>query len=240
MFAESRLIVASGRDRSWNSEAFLLTLEEHGYVVEHCSLGVDLTRHMASLDGDLLLLDCGIKGQDLDVVYAVLTAWPSQPGVIVLCHDVACVERIRLFESGADDVICLPVDARELLARAQAVRRRITRGARPLRAGRITVIESERAAYVDEARIHLTEREWTLLLFLVRRANRTVSRTEVLAGVWQGELSPASNVLDVHIAHLRRKLGDAGRHLRAVRRVGYRLEVGGIRKDAPPPSARSA
>jgi DNA-binding response OmpR family regulator len=227
----SGVVLAFSKKREHEGEALASALRDEGFAVDSRAVGTEFVERMTSLNADLLLLDCCAAGRDVESLRAVLSAEDADTGIIVLCENVEPLARARLLYAGADDVVPKPFDLQELIARAEAVRRRVRRTARTLRAGRITVVEGDRVAYVDDARVPLTDREWSLLRLLVRRVNRTVSRTEVIANVWCTETSLASNVLNVHIAHLRRKLGEAGQNLRAVRGVGYRLEVGGAFSD---------
>lgn len=214
------LALARCGEREVISSAF----EQLGHVVELCSDTKLIVGQALASYCDIVLLDAAFARDHLSGICAELGAHPSV-GVVVVADGLDGLARAALLEHGADDVVSRPFELRELLARMEAVLRRVARSTRNLRVGRITVVERERTAYVDDARIDLTAREWNLLRYFVRRADHTVTRAEVLANVWSGAQSPGSNVLDVHIAHLRQKLGDVGRQLLCVRGVGYRLEA---------------
>jgi DNA-binding response OmpR family regulator len=213
------LALARTSEREFISSAF----EQLGHVVECCSEAQLIIDRALSQYSDVVVAEAALARDHIKSVCRELGS-SAQIGVVLLVDGLDSLARADLLELGADDVVQRPFDVRELLARVEAVLRRVARSTRNLRAGRITVMERERTAYVDDARVDLTAREWTLLRYLVRRADHTVTRAEVLANVWSSSQNPGSNVLDVHVARLRQKLGDAGRSLRCVRGVGYRLE----------------
>jgi DNA-binding response OmpR family regulator len=216
------LLLALGRagEREFISSAF----EQLGHVVECCTDAQLIIGRALALYSDVILAEAALARDHTKSICTELGS-NSQIGVVLLVDGLDALARADLLELGADDVIQRPFDVRELVARVEAVLRRVARSTRNLRAGRITVVERERTAYIDDARIDLTAREWTLLRYFVRRADHTVTRAEVLANVWSTSQNPGSNVLDVHIAHLRQKLGEVGRSLRCIRGVGYRLDA---------------
>ena len=98
---------------------------------------------------------------------------------------------------------------------------------RRLLVGAIEIRERDRSAHVDGVPLELTVREWTLLHFLATRTGQTVTRAEIFAGVWSLSSDPGTNIIDVHVAHLRRKLGRHGPTIRCVRGVGFCLDESG-------------
>lgn len=214
-------------------EALAGALRQAGHVVDLCEDAASVTQRALAPDAKLLLIDTCFDECDVAIACTELTQARAELGIVALGDGLSPLRRAHLLEAGADDVLARPFHLTELVARVDAVLRRVGRASRNLRAGRISVLEHERTAFVDAVSLDLTEREWSLLRYLARRADRTVTRAELLAKLWPSTPSPGSNVVDVHIAHLRQKLGDAGRHLRCVRGVGYRLEA------APRPSESS-
>ena len=94
-----------------------------------------------------------------------------------------------------------------------------------LRAGPVSMELQKRLVYVDNQRVDLTAREFSLLTLLVKRAGRVVTRSEILAQVWEMQHDPGSNVIDVHIRNLREKLGSAARCIETIRGQGYLFAI---------------
>jgi DNA-binding response OmpR family regulator len=130
-------------------------------------------------------------------------------------------------ELGADDYLVKPYGLRELIARIRAVTRRAASFAGsegPLRAGELEVDERSRRATLEGRELDLTPKEFELLAALARDPGAAVSRQRLLAEVWETSWYGSSKTIDVHVAALRRKLGDPG-WIETVRGVGFRLHV---------------
>jgi two-component system, OmpR family, response regulator MtrA len=136
------------------------------------------------------------------------------------------VDRVLGLELGADDYVTKPFSPRELVARVRSVLRR-TRGVVPatplLSVGRVTLDPDRRRAYADEVEVPLTTTEFDLLAFLLRRPGRVYEREHLLSEVWGYAAAAGTRTVDVHVAQLRAKLGDAS-PIRTVRGVGYSAE----------------
>jgi DNA-binding response OmpR family regulator len=138
------------------------------------------------------------------------------------------VDRVVGLELGADDYIVKPFGFRELVARMRAVTRRTTQTAEPTDApvvvGVLQIDPRTRRALVRGEEVALTRKEFDLLLLLAEDPGAVVSRSEILEQVWDPHWYGPTKTLDVHVASLRRKLGDAGM-IETIRGVGYRLRV---------------
>ncbi len=146
--------------------------------------------------------------------------------VLAYCARESVEHAVRALDGGADDVIETPVDGALLAARIRAAIRRNTK--RTHESLRIGSLELDRIAHrvtSDGVPLSLTARQYALLEYLVLSAHRTVLRSELVANVWNLQFDPGSNVVDVHVAQLRKRLRDAGSmiDLRTVRGEGYAI-----------------
>jgi DNA-binding response OmpR family regulator len=207
-------------------------LEREGFAVVTVTSGEEALDAAASSPPEAVILDIGLPGMDgLEVCRRLRAAPPGPPVLFVTARDDE-VDRIVGLEIGGDDYITKPFSPRELVARVKAVLRRssASRGPvdsspdpaaaeRDLVAGRVRMSVSAHRVWADGREVELTLTEFALLQHLMRRPGRVVNRADLLAQVW-GYPDIATRTVDVHIAQLRAKLGDAS-PLRTVRGVGY-------------------
>jgi two-component system response regulator CpxR len=172
---------------------------------------------------DLVLLDVMLPGIDgFEVLYQIRRQ--SNVPVILLTARTAQVDRVKGLDAGADDYLPKPFGPEELLARIRAVLRRSgqVRAAFPtLDVGGLRLTPGTRAVEVAGAEVEVTTLEYDILEYLVRAAGRVVRRDELSSAVQQRKPTPFDRSLDVHISHLRRKLGSVGDSIRTVRGIGY-------------------
>jgi two-component system, OmpR family, response regulator QseB len=172
---------------------------------------------------DLLILDLGLPGKDGLEVLRDLRSRGERLPVIVLTARGDPTERVAGLESGADDYLPKPFHFEELVARIRARLR--DAGSAPehseLRVGDVAVDLRTRWVTVGGAAIELSTREFELLRTFIERPNQVLSRELLLSSVWGYDYDPGSNVVDVYVGYLRRKVG-AG-HFETVRGVGYRF-----------------
>jgi DNA-binding response OmpR family regulator len=174
----------------------------------------------------VVLLDVGLPGLDgTQVCRRMREAGDWTPVLFVTARDDE-VDRVLGLELGADDYVTKPFSPRELVARVRAVLRRSSASSGPsdrLAVGPLTADLRTRRVTVDGTAVDLTTTEFDLLTYLMRRPDRVCSREELLAEVWGYPAGTPTRTVDVHVAQLRAKLGDAVR-LRTVRGVGYAVE----------------
>jgi DNA-binding response OmpR family regulator len=199
-------------------------LEAEGYRVEGASDGRDGLARAVQDEWDLVLLDLMLPGLNgLDVLDALHRRRPELP-VLILSARADLPTKLRGFELGASDYVAKPVALDELLARVrvQLRRSRVDDDATSLRGGRLVLDLARRQARLDDVVCELSDREFRLLHHLVLHVGEVISRERLLAEVWGYSFEPGSNVVEVCVRRLRKKLGpDAP--IETVRNAGYRL-----------------
>jgi DNA-binding response OmpR family regulator len=219
----TRVLIAEDEERI---TAFLERgLRANGFTTVSVGTGTEALALACDDDFDLLVLDLGLPGLDGTAVLRGLRARGERMPVVILTARDGVDETVEGFESGADDYVTKPFRFEELLARIRA-RLRDAGPAEPtlLRAGAVTLDLRTRRATVGERTVELTAREFTLAETLMRHADQVLSREQLLSHVWGYDFAPDSNVVDVYIRYLRRKLG-AGT-IETVRGMGYRFRAG--------------
>jgi len=201
-----------------------LYLEREGYTVLEADNGLDGLSLLRRGGIDVALIDVMLPELDgFEVVRRV--RGESGVPIILLTARGEEAHRVAGLELGADDYVVKPFSAPEVVARVRAQLRRASGGVSeraPLRHGRLELDEQSRRVKVDGRELELTRREFDLLAALLRDPERVHTREALLELVWGSTYLHAKTV-DVHIAGLRRKLGDA-LQIRALRGVGYRVE----------------
>ncbi|MCW6006098.1 response regulator transcription factor [Micromonospora sp. CPCC 205371] len=197
-------------------------LRAAGYTATVVDNGVAAAAYARADDFDLLILDLGLPGQDGLAALAQLRARGERLPVIVLTARDAVPDRVAGLDLGADDYLTKPFSFDELLARVRArLRDRGRDTPTALHAGPVTLDLVRRTVSVDGRLVELTAREFLLAEILLRHPGQVLSREQLLDRVWGLAHDPGSNIVDVYIGYLRRKLGQDLIH--TVRGVGYRL-----------------
>ncbi len=203
-------------------------LRAEGYAVEVAERGdqaLDLARE---LEPDLVVLDVMLPGLDGFAVLGALRATDPALPVVMLTARGEIPDRIRGLDLGATDYVVKPFAFAELAARIRAhLRASAGRDARAdsLQVGPVTLDLLTREVEVDGSAVALSAREFALLAYLMRHPGQVLSRQQILDGVWGYDFDPRSNVVDVYVGYLRRRLAEAGAPdaVSTVRGVGYRL-----------------
>ncbi|MBL8679758.1 MAG: response regulator transcription factor [Myxococcales bacterium] len=199
-------------------------LSEEGFAVDSCHNGTDGARQGRTGAYDAIILDWMLPERDGLAVCRELRQGGCAVPILMLTARGEVRERVVGLEAGADDFLVKPFDVDELVARVHALIRRATGHAR-LRVGAIEIDRVERKARFRDTPLDLTTREYALLLHLVYHAGRVVTRSELLARVWETNFDPSSNFVEVQISRLRDKLGEGASLIETVRGMGYRLRV---------------
>jgi DNA-binding response OmpR family regulator len=205
-------------------------LREQSYAVDVAADGDAAIFQAGTTDYDAVILDVMLPKKDGFVVCRTIRdAGCTVPILMVTARD-AVEARIEGLDCGADDYLVKPFDFGELLARLRAL---IRRGRQPilperLSVGALVLSTRERKVSVYNHDLSLTAKEYALLVYRVRRGGDVVSRADIAEHVWDEHYDPLSNVVDVYVQRLRRKLDQAGAAsvIRTRRGEGYQLVVG--------------
>lgn len=178
---------------------------------------------------DAIVLDRMLPDLDGTEVLKLLRSRGDRTPVLMLTALGSVDQRVAGLDAGADDYLAKPFAFSELLARLRALGRRpVASLDERLVAGDIELDEQRHVARVADAAVELTVREFALLAYLIRNAGQVLSRRQILDAVWGAEPDVYSNIVDLYVSYLRRKLATVGRgrRLRTVRGVGYTLDAG--------------
>ena len=199
-------------------------LEEQRYRVSLVPNGEEGERIAATESFDVVILDMRLPGKSgLDVLQS-LRARGFETPVLVLTAQDAVDAKVRTFRAGADDYVTKPFAFEELLARVEALSRRPKVMASPvLKVGDLELNRDTREVHRDGQLIELTPKEFSVLEYLMRHAGRVMSRTLITEYAWGYHFDPGTNIVDVVINHLRKKVdaGRANKLITTVRGVGY-------------------
>jgi DNA-binding response OmpR family regulator len=175
---------------------------------------------------DLVVLDLMLPGMSGEEILSRLSAERPDLPVIVLTARGGVQDRVRGLNAGAVDYLVKPFALDELVARVRAQLRSAQRGETSLRGGGIVVDLHSRQVRIGEVNVRLSTTEFELLTYLMRNQGAVLSRDQILRAVWGYEHDPGTNVLDVYVGYVRRKLTAAGAPGRivTVRSLGYRFD----------------
>jgi two-component system copper resistance phosphate regulon response regulator CusR len=198
-------------------------LRANGFSTEVAVEGEEALRLARSGRFDLLILDLGLPGKDGFGVLRELRQEGRQLPVVILTARDSVGDTVAGLEGGADDYITKPFRFEELLARVR-VRLRGERAAEPtvLKVGGAALDLRTRQGIVEGRAVDLSAREFALAELFFRHPGQVLSREQLLSHVWGYDFDPGSNIVDVYVGYLRRKLGKE--RITSIRGMGYRLE----------------
>ncbi len=215
LIAEDQPRISTFIDRGLTSAGFSTM------VVSNGATAADIARDD---DFDLMILDLGLPQLDgFDVLSKIRRRGECLPVVILTARD-SIPDRVKGLDQGADDYLVKPFSFDELLARIRArLRDSGTTESTTLDAGGVVLDLHTRRATIDGRSVELTAREYQMLVFLMRHPDQVLSREQLLSHIWGYDFDPGSNVVDVYVRYLRKKLDP---HLvETVRGMGYRLRT---------------
>jgi two-component system copper resistance phosphate regulon response regulator CusR len=224
-----RLLLIEDDDKT--ARALRDGLTREGFVVSTACTGEEGFFRLNTESFDLVVLDWMLPGRDGVAILKALRARGTRTPVLLLTARDTVEDRVQGLESGADDYLVKPFAFPELLARLRSLLRRAT--VEPLRrtVGDLVVDFETRRAWRGERELTLTPREFDLLAYLARQPGQTVTREMLARDVWRetNRATPLDNVIDVHVAHLRRKVddGQSTKLIHTIRGVGFVLRAEG-------------
>jgi DNA-binding response OmpR family regulator len=201
-------------------------LRAHGHAVEVAADGAQGERSALTSEFDLVILDVLLPGRNgVDILREIRKVKPALP-VIMLTARAELADKVAGLDAGATDYITKPFSVEELLARVRAhLRLPAQAESTRLRAGDLEMDLLRRAVSRDGSPVHLSGKEFDLLAYFMRHPGQVLSREQLLNAVWDYGHDPGTNIVDVYVGYLRRRLArpDDPAPIQTVRSVGYRL-----------------
>jgi len=212
-------------------ELVSVNLKKYGFKSKEFEDGKSLLKALEKTRPDLILLDImmpGIDGIELTKIIKQEKQYKNIP-LIMLTAKTDETDKIVGLEIGADDYVSKPFSPKELIARIKAVLRRYSEEkeeakSKIIKYGSITIDEDKIQVSVNDKIVNLTATEFKLLKILINNKGRVCSREQLLDNLWGDEKIVIDRTIDVHIKHLRDKLGPAGKMIKNMRSFGYKIQ----------------
>ena len=216
----TRILIAEDEPRisSFLEKGF----KANGFTTKVVEDGLEAMEIARDADFDLLILDLGMPGLDGQAILQQMRARKERMPVIVLTARHGVSDTVASLEGGADDYVTKPFRFEELLARVRArLRDPGKEDTTSLQVGNVTLDLRTRRAGVDGKSVELSAREFILAETFLRHPDQVLSRVQLLSAAWGYDFDPGSNIVDVYVGYLRKKLGS--QLIETVRGMGYRL-----------------
>ena len=221
-----RLLIAE--DDRMTADTLAKRLREEHYAVDVCYSGTDAWDYVMSADYDVAVFDIMMPGMDgIELVGRMRRAGKHMPVLLLTARD-AVSDRVTGLNSGADDYMVKPFAFEELSARLRVLTRRTRQTTNLFTIADLAVDADRRSVSRGGREIALTSREYALLEYMIRNKGHVLSRDQIIEHVWSYDYEGASNMVDVYIRNLRRKIDDGqdSRLIHTVRYMGYVLREG--------------
>ena len=221
-----RMLIAE--DDRMTADTLAKRLRDEHYAVDVCYNGLDAWDYLNSAAYDVAVLDIMMPGMDgLTLVRRLRGVGVHTPVLLLTARD-AIADRVEGLNAGADDYLVKPFAFEELSARLRVLTRRTKQTTNRFELGDLVVDADSRTARRGGEEITLTSREYALLEYMIRNKGRVLSRSQIIEHVWSYDYEGASNMVDVYIRTLRKKIdeGRAVKLIHTVRYAGYVLKEG--------------
>jgi DNA-binding response OmpR family regulator len=204
-----------------------LQWEHHGFSVRCCHDGISALEEVPRFRPEMIVLDIMLPGLDGVGVLKGLRSNGTRAPIMMLTARDAPMDKVHSLDHGADDYLSKPFDMGELMARIRALLRRVE-GEEILRVANLEINTAAHIVQRGEKEIGLTAREYDLLVFMARNAGRVLSKETLLSRVWEQDFDVGTNVVEVYVGYLRKKVDGSGerRLIHTVRGAGYVLREG--------------
>lgn len=208
-------------------------LEQAGYHIDVAQDGEEALAKVDEVKPDIVVLDLMLPKKDGIEVCKTIRANKNSVPILMLTAKDDAFDRVLGLELGADDYMTKPFSPREVVARVKAILRRVTSAEwqndteEDIQIGALRIRPDFFEVYRDGELVELTPKEFELLLYLIERQGRVITREHMLNSVWNYEFAGDSRIVDVHISHLREKLEENPKKpqlIKTVRGLGYKLE----------------
>ncbi len=201
-----------------------LQLEHHGFSVRCCHDGISALEEVPRFRPEVIVLDIMLPGLDGVGVLKELRSNGSRVPIMMLTARDAPMDKVHSLDHGADDYLSKPFDMGELMARIRALLRRFE-GEEVVRVADLEINTAAHVVRRGDREIGLTAREYDLLVFMARNAGRVLSRGMLLSRVWEQDFDVGTNVVEVYVGYLRKKVDGSGEKplIHTVRGAGYVL-----------------
>ncbi|NCN52491.1 response regulator transcription factor [Candidatus Parcubacteria bacterium] len=209
------------------AQSLMRGLSKRGYAVDHLTEGKPATERLSLYrnEYDLAILDLTLPDTDGFAVCKNVRDMGVTLPILVLTARSSVDDKVSLLRAGADDYMVKPFAFQELLARIQAIMRRPEEIVPDeLTVGEFTLNKTTHRVFRDGTELILTLKEFMLLEYFMRHPNQVIKRDDVLDHAWEFDFSSLSNIVDVHVKNLRKKIGNDGNEIiKTVRGVGYQF-----------------
>lgn len=207
-------------------ELEMYALKNANFSVMGFEDGASFLKELDKRIPDIILLDIMLpQGDGLQLLNQIRsTAQYSDIPVIMVTAKTSEIDAVKGLDMGADDYIAKPFGVMELVSRVKAILRRTEKKAKPVLAYKnIELDEGRHTVMVNGSEVELTYKEYEILKHLIRNRGIVLSRDRLMEIVWGYNFEQGNRTVDVHIQSLRKKLGDAGEHIKTIRNVGYKV-----------------
>lgn len=200
-------------------------LRSQNWAVDWTRDGESVANAVKLVAYDVIVLDVGLPGMDGFETLSGLRARSSDLPVLMLTARDAVEDRVHGFELGADDYLVKPFALTELVARIQALTRRLhARQHNEILLGMLRIDLTAQRAFLADKPLEFLPREWAVLVYLLNHAGKVVSKEQILEAITGWDEAPSGNAIEVYVSRLRPKLVPAGISIRTIRGFGYLME----------------